>query len=122
MRTNNAVAPVYNWVNTHPGVNISSNSTDFTQATELFSDLGLAFDDFVQDMNIYIVTDLQTNNNTNVPTGELLETVNLYWNILDVSLPWGVSFAQILCFLRLIRLLKHHPMTVPCSRRGSKLF
>lgn len=121
LRTNNAVAPVYNWVNTNPGVNISSSSQNFTQATELFSDLGLAFDDFVQNMNFYITADKQTNNNTNVPTGELLETVNLYWTILDVSLP-SVSVLKCCSNHALDRLLRHHPTMVPYSRRGSTFF
>jgi len=37
---------------------------------------------FVENMNFYIATGNQTNDPTIVPTGELLEEINLYWSIL----------------------------------------
>jgi hypothetical protein len=78
-----AIHPVYEWMGSHPGVNVTA--TDFNSSADLFSGLGIPFGDFVNDMNKFTSRGKQLNDSTIVPTGQLFEEMYLYSNILDVS-------------------------------------
>jgi hypothetical protein len=78
-----AIHPVYEWMSSHPGVNVTA--TDFTSSAALFSGLGIPFGDFANDMNKFTTRGIQLNDSSIVPTGQLFEEMYLYSNILDVS-------------------------------------
>jgi hypothetical protein len=82
-RGQGAVTPVYEWMNSHPGVNVTA--TDFNSSALLFRNLGIGFNDFVNDMNLYTTLGIQLENNSIVQTGQLFEEMSLIYTILEVS-------------------------------------
>lgn len=77
------MAPVYDWIADNPGRNVTAGN--FSMSIQLFNTLGIAFNDFVDDMNLFISTAQQENNSAIVTTGMLFEEMSLFWNILHVS-------------------------------------
>ena len=82
-RGQGAVLPVYEWMNNNTGVNVTA--TDFNSSALLFSNLGIGFNDFVNDMNLYTTLGIKNNDSTIVRTGQLFEEMSLIYTILDVS-------------------------------------
>jgi len=100
-RTNNAVIPVYQWMKDNPRINITA--TDFDSSEKLFNNQGVPFDDFVDALNTYITDGVQQNDSSIVPTGQLLQEMSLYYNILYIfeALPHDGSllYAKLALFL-----------------------
>jgi hypothetical protein len=78
-----AILPVFEWVNSHPGVNVST--TDVLSSEPVFTNLGLAISDFVDSKNFYIVQALQQNDSTIISTGQLQDEMILIYDVLYVS-------------------------------------
>jgi len=100
-RGNGAIEPVYDWMNNHPYANMTG--TDFNSSAFLFDSLGIAFSDFVNDMNTFTTLGIQLNDSTIVPTGQLFEEMFLYNNILDIfdakPAPNSLLYAKLNVFL-----------------------
>jgi len=82
VRNSNAIAPVYQWIDSNPRMNVTA--TDFNSSAQLFDKLGVPFTDIVDDLNTYITLAIQQNNSALVPAGELFEEMSLYDNILSI--------------------------------------
>lgn len=97
MKGNGAIEPVYEWMNSHPGINVTA--TDFNSSAYLFNSLGMPFGDFVNDVNAFTTLGIQLNDSTIVPTGQLFEEMFLYYNVLDVSTHYSSGSSMFIIIL-----------------------
>ena len=61
--------PVFNWMDQHPNTTI--NASDFNKSEGLFNNLGISFDDFIEQLNSQIST---AGNNSDILKMTQLET------------------------------------------------
>jgi hypothetical protein len=79
-----ATEPVFDWMKNNPQVNVTAD--DFNSSATVFNNLGLAFSDFVDDMNTLTNQSIQANDSTIITTGQFFEEVSYFSYILEVSL------------------------------------
>jgi hypothetical protein len=98
----------------NPQVNLTADN--FPTSAALFNNLGIGFGDIVDDMNAIITQANQTNDSTIVLTGQIIDEINVFQFILEVSMIPPVRFLTLLnfCGWGLTSLLMQNPMTTPC--------
>ena len=83
VKSDGALAPMFEWMNNHPGSNLTVEG--FNSSEFLFNRLGLGMEGIVDDLN-YFVGLAQTQNDSNVITaGQLVEEVAVFQYILNVK-------------------------------------
>jgi len=82
-KSDQAMRPLFEWMNTHPGVNLTANN--FESSKPLFDTLGSSFDDMVNELNSYVALAQQRNNSDIIGTGQLLVQMKIFKYILLVS-------------------------------------
>ena len=88
----------------HPQANVTVDN--FQSSATLFSNLGLAFGDFADDMNALTNQSIQANDSAIIETGQLFELVSIFSYILQVSMThlsdsycrWTVSIDDLIDF------------------------
>jgi hypothetical protein len=82
-KNNAAIQPVFNWTNTHPGIN--ATASQFPSSDDLFKRLGLSFNDTVDLLNSAVQVGADNNNTDVVTSFEMLLEIALISNLMDVS-------------------------------------